>query len=435
MIKVFDIFAGYGGAEFALKKAGIEHECIGFSEIDKYAIQCFKQNHGDIKNYGDCTKINTDELPDFDLLCGGFPCQSFSVAGKGLGELDPRGTLFYEIVRIAEIKQPKYMLLENVKGLTFKTHKATFDKILSELDRIGYNVRWKVLNTRDFGIPQNRERVFFVCIRKDLDQEFEFPQPTEKRLTLKDILLDEVEQKYYLTDSQLNTLQRKFESKGKCLDGRNESDTIITSMGTGGGNVPYITNTSPREIGFREESPALCARDYKDPKIIRGRPKLPYENGKRELEFKEYTEYCPALSTNPASGDQKNIVMTDKTRDIEKALSLAKEMSNNGKPTQIDLYHLQHGEIRPLTTYIPQDQDNHRCLQAGEPKELLYDTKQFRKLTPKECFRLMGFVFDEINLDGISDSQQYKLAGNGWCIQTVSKIFTEMFKNTEYMNR
>jgi len=95
-IKVFDMFAGYGGAEFSLKKAGIEYECIGFSEIDKYAIQCFEQNHKG-KNFGDCTKINPNELPDFDLLTGGFPCQSFSVAGKGLGELDTRGTLLMRL--------------------------------------------------------------------------------------------------------------------------------------------------------------------------------------------------------------------------------------------------------------------------------------------------------------------------------------------------
>jgi len=159
------MFAGYGGAEFSLKKAGIEYECIGFSEIDKYAIQCFEQNHKG-KNFGDCTKINPNELPDFDLLTGGFPCQSFSVAGKGLGELDTRGTLFNEIIRIAEVKKPKMMLLENVKGLTNKPHRATFEKILSELDRIGYVVKWKVLNSKEYGIPQNRERVIFCLFFK-----------------------------------------------------------------------------------------------------------------------------------------------------------------------------------------------------------------------------------------------------------------------------
>lgn len=383
MIRVFDIFAGYGGAEFALKKAGIEHECVGFSEIDKYAIKCFEQNHFEIRtteedehmvtyqydpqNYGDCRNINPNELPDFDLLCGGFPCQSFSVAGKGLGELDPRGTLFYEIVRIAEIKQPKYMLLENVKGLTFKTHKATFDKILSELDRIGYNVRWKVLNTRDFGIPQNRERVFFVCIRKDINQEFEFPQPTEKRLTLKDILLDEVEQKYYLTDSQLNTLQRKFGSKGECLDGRNESDTITTSMGTGGGN----------------------------PKVVQIRQGHTKSNG--SLIY--YSENTRTLETN---GNLVILNPFNGKNSTEESVTIGTSVgSTTGKTAQILIYPKKH---------------------SGE-------TNSFRKLTPKECFRLMGFVNDEINLEGLSDTQKYKLAGNGWDINLVSLIFKEMIKD------
>ena len=422
MIRVFDMFAGYGGAEFALKKAGIEHECIGFSEIDKYAIQCFKQNHGDIKNYGDCTKINTDELPDFDLLCGGFPCQSFSVAGKGLGELDPRGTLFYEIVRIAEIKQPKYMLLENVKGLTFKTHKATFDKILSELDRIGYNVHWKVLNTRDFGIPQNRERVFFVCIRKDINQEFEFPQPTEKRLTLKDILLDEVEQKYYLTDSQLNTLQRKFGSKGKCLDGRNESDTITTSMGTGGGNVPYISNSSPRECGFKDVSPAVLPRDYKDTEVVQIRQGHTKSNGSQIY----YSENTRTLETNgnlvilnPFNGKNS----TEESGTIGTSVG-----STTGKTAQILIDPRKYsGETKPREyTECP------TLMARARTDETPILKNSFRKLTPKECFRLMGFVNDEINLEGLSDTQKYKLAGNGWDQNLVSLIFKQLFKGTEY---
>src|SRR6056297_3122020 len=147
-MKLFSMFSGYGGAEFALKKANIAFEVVGFSEIDKYAIQCYLQNHGDIHNYGDATKINPDELPDFDLLTGGFPCQAFSTAGKGLGELDTRGTLFNDIIRIAEAKKPKYMLLENVKGLLSKRHKATFEKIISELFRIGYDIKWEVLNSK-----------------------------------------------------------------------------------------------------------------------------------------------------------------------------------------------------------------------------------------------------------------------------------------------
>ena len=130
-LRVFEMFAGYGGASFALKKAEIAHEVVGFSEIDKYAIQCWEQNHHQFKeenrdeslNYGDCTKIDPNDIPDFDLLTGGFPCQSFSVAGKGLGVDDDRGLLFNDILRVLKVKKPTHILLENVKGLLGKKHK------------------------------------------------------------------------------------------------------------------------------------------------------------------------------------------------------------------------------------------------------------------------------------------------------------------------
>jgi DNA (cytosine-5)-methyltransferase 1 len=204
MIKLFSAFAGYGTDNFALKQLEIPFECVGFSEIDKYAIQCFQQNHN-LGNkplfFGDIRNINPYEIPDFDLFTGGFPCQSFSVAGKRKGEEDQRGTLFYEIIRICEIKKPKYMLLENVKGLTNKTFKNTFNKILSELDRIGYNVYWKVLNTKDFGIPQSRARVWFVCFRKDIEKHnFKFPEPFPLTIFIKDILEEQVNKKYYLSN-------------------------------------------------------------------------------------------------------------------------------------------------------------------------------------------------------------------------------------------
>src|SRR6056297_3001184 len=192
-IKIFELFAGYGTASFALKQLGVDTEIVAFSEIDKYAIERFKQNHGmDLLNLGDCTKIDVSDVPDHDLLTGGFSCQPFSSSGKQLGELDPRGTLVWDIIRIAEHKQPKMMLLENVKGFTFKKFKPTFDKLLSELDRIGYDVFWEVLNTKDYGIPQSRSRIWFVCFRKDLGiKSFKFPEKEELKIFIKDILEDE----------------------------------------------------------------------------------------------------------------------------------------------------------------------------------------------------------------------------------------------------
>ncbi|HEY9826369.1 MAG TPA: DNA (cytosine-5-)-methyltransferase [Stenomitos sp.] len=136
--------------------------CVGFSEIDKYATQIYQKHFPEHKNYGDITKIKAEELPDFDFLCGGFPCQSFSIAGKRGGFRDTRGTLFFDIARILKAKHPRLVLLENVKGLLSHDEGRTFTTIIATLDELGYDLEWQVLNSKNFGVPQNRERVFIV---------------------------------------------------------------------------------------------------------------------------------------------------------------------------------------------------------------------------------------------------------------------------------
>jgi len=160
-MKYLSMFSGIGGFDLALNRKG--HDCIGYSEIDKYSIQTYKKNFGDeVKNYGNATTINADGLPDFDLLCGGFPCQAFSIAGNRRGFEDTRGTLFFEIARIIKIKRPKFLLLENVKGLLSHESGKTFSTIIQTLEELGYNIKWVVLNSKFFGVPQNRERVFII---------------------------------------------------------------------------------------------------------------------------------------------------------------------------------------------------------------------------------------------------------------------------------
>jgi DNA (cytosine-5)-methyltransferase 1 len=139
-----------------------EWECIGYSEIDKHAISVFRKHYPHTKNFGDATKIIPAELPDFELICGGFPCQSFSIAGKRMGFEDTRGTLFFDIARIIKIKRPRIVFLENVAGLLSHDRGRTFTTILATLDELGYNVEWEVLNSKYFGVPQNRERVFII---------------------------------------------------------------------------------------------------------------------------------------------------------------------------------------------------------------------------------------------------------------------------------
>ena len=161
-MKYLSLFSGIGGFEVGIENSryGDELECIGYAEIDKYADQIYRTRFPEHKAYGDVTKLNTSDLPDFDLLVAGFPCQAFSVAGKRRGFDDTRGTLFFEIARILKDKRPRHFLLENVKGLLSHNKGETFQTILKVLSDIGYYVKWEVLNSKYFGVPQSRERVF-----------------------------------------------------------------------------------------------------------------------------------------------------------------------------------------------------------------------------------------------------------------------------------
>ena len=206
-IRVFEGFAGYGGASFGLKKAGIKHKVIGYSELDTDAIELYELNFPGIKNWGDITLIDETKLPDFDLFTGGFPCQPFSTVGKMLGELDIRGTLFGDIIRICECKRPQYILLENVKGLKGAKHRPTFEKILSELRRIGYDVRVEVLNSKDYGVPQTRERLWIFGYYGDIPNDFTLAPPKEElECRLKDFLDKHPDEELYRSAAQIERL-------------------------------------------------------------------------------------------------------------------------------------------------------------------------------------------------------------------------------------
>ena len=159
-IKYFSMFSGIGGFEYGMEQSDYEFECVGYSEIDKYARSIYERHYPNHINYGDATRIDTNTLPDFDLLVGGFPCQAFSIAGKRRGFDDTRGTLFFEIARILKDKRPRYFLLENVKGLLYHNQGETFKTILEVLTDLGYNVQWEIYNSQYYGTPQRRERIF-----------------------------------------------------------------------------------------------------------------------------------------------------------------------------------------------------------------------------------------------------------------------------------
>lgn len=248
MIKLLSLFSGIGAFEKALDNLKIEYELIGYCEIDKFASRSYSAVHkiNKAKNFGDITKLDEKKLPnDIDLVTYGFPCQDISVAGNQKGFIDDEGNatrsgLFFEALRVIAETKPKIAIAENVKNLTSKRFRTEFEIVLNALEEAGYNNYWKVLNSKDYGIPQNRERVFIVSIRKDIDHGlFEFPKPFPLEKRLKDMLEDEVDEKFYLSNKILsffieNTRKQKAKGNGfrfKPTDGNVVAKTITTRAG------------------------------------------------------------------------------------------------------------------------------------------------------------------------------------------------------------
>ena len=210
-LRLIELFAGIGSQTQALTNIGIAHRVVAISEIDKYAIQSYEAMHGTANNLGDIRKI--EELPDADLWTYSFPCQDISVAGKGAGIKEgTRSGLLFEVERLLRVASekgtlPKYLLLENVKNLVSKKFKADFDKWLDFLAELGYTNYWKVLNAKDYGIPQNRERVFCVSIRGE-HKPFVFPKPKELTIRLRDMIDEMVEEKFYLKENTIRSILR-----------------------------------------------------------------------------------------------------------------------------------------------------------------------------------------------------------------------------------
>ena len=199
MFKVIDLFAGIGGIRLGVEQAFGSIDCVFTSEIDKYAVTTYKANFKDANIFGDIKQINENDIPDHDILLAGFPCQPFSQAGLKKGFTDTRGTLFFDIERILLAKQPKAFLLENVKQLKGHDKGRTFQTIIDHLNKAGYKVFYEILKARDFGLPQNRERIYIVGFL-DHSINFEFPKPMNISTRVGDILDDIVDEKYTISD-------------------------------------------------------------------------------------------------------------------------------------------------------------------------------------------------------------------------------------------
>ena len=285
MLKVFEAFAGVGSQRMALRNLGIEHKVVGICEIDKFALKSYEAIHGDCPNFGDISKVDPDDLPNMDLFTYSFSCQDLSVAGKrkGLGE-GTRSGLLYECEKIIEVKKPKYLLLENVKNLVGKKFKNDFDEWLKYLENLGYKNYWKVLNAKDYGVPQNRERVFVVSILND-NQGYEFPKSIKLTKCIKDILEDEVDEKFYM-NKPFKFVNRKNEAAELEIRANRECRVVqdermicptLTTMGGGHREPKIIEVAKMTNINFDAESrvysnngimATLQSRDCRGPKKI-----------------------------------------------------------------------------------------------------------------------------------------------------------------------
>lgn len=211
MLKIMECFGGVGACSMALRNLGINYEIVDYVEIDKYAVKSFNAIHG--TNFEPQDICEWDKDIEVDLIMHGSPCQDFSLAGKQAGgdkDSGTRSSLMYETIRIVNKLKPKYVIWENVKNLLSKKHRHNFDAYLESMEQLGYNNYYQVLNAKDYGIPQNRERVFTISIKKDIDKgSFCFPDKQELSLKLKDLLEDEVEDKYYLSEKLVNNLSKQ----------------------------------------------------------------------------------------------------------------------------------------------------------------------------------------------------------------------------------
>lgn len=259
-MKVLELFGGIGACSNALKRLGIDFEIVDYVDIDKYAAKSFNAIYN--TNFETQDIRNWDKDLQVDLIMHGSPCQDFSIAGRQAGGNEGSGTrssLMYETIRIIEKLKPKYVIWENVKNLLSKKHKPNFDNYINRLNELGYKSFYQVLNAKDYGVPQNRERVFTVSIRNDLNQTFEFQPKQELKLKLKDLLESEVDEKYYLSQETVNKLlihNEKYKHTGYMFKPKTNDDKIancVTSKAGGRATDNYIKCVGKLDIKGKDE--------------------------------------------------------------------------------------------------------------------------------------------------------------------------------------
>lgn len=377
-MRVIELFAGVGSQTQALKNLGIKHEVIGISEIDKYAINSYEQLHGTVNNFGDISKI--DILPTADLWTYSFPCQDISIAGKQSGfdkEGNTRSGLLWEVERLLKVSEkPKYLLMENVKNLVSKKFKPGFNKWCECLEEMGYKNYWQVLNAKDYGIPQNRERVFMISILGE-HKPYIFPEKQELKTRLKDLLESEVEEKYYLSERILKGfIKTNFKNMGFKFNPVKVEEANIGHCITSGNN-DRATDNFIIQVGNIKES------TWKNPQVGR---------------IYSVEGISPTLNICSGGGHEPKIIQ------------LSRGFNKGGI----------HNIVPTLSK------------SSWEQNNFLKNGLRIRKLTPKECWRLMGWKDEQFEkIHGISNTQLYKQAGNGIVVNVLEAIFKNLFQEQE----
>ena len=524
-IRIFEAFAGIGCQRLGAEMLKVPYEVVGISEIDKYAIASYMAMHGDTPNYGDITKMTY--IPQCDIFTWSFPCTDLSKAGKRAGlDIGTRSGLVYEVLRLLKATEfkPKVLIMENVPDLVQETFKAQFYEIQKELERYGYKNYTRVLNAKDYGIAQNRERVFMVSILGD--EHYEFPIPFKLETRLKDYLEENVDEKYYIKDYLSTTIinEKYFELNGgkwenmhdigrRVYSTEYESPTIHTM---GGGNLePKIAESTYiqeplmnyalrsrdyKPNGWNDVAQTLLSRDYKDPKVVMIPNKTiclnSQVNGKQpSLQDRIYdtngtstaitTSFMPSIAigvaqrgrngkqqielnneelSNAITTVQKDsmILIPEATikgyaeahdgdgvyinRPEQKRGCVQKGMIQTLKTSCDDVGVVVKDIINPLKGQTPygwhfeqnvyDDNGSIRSLKASEgsgniPKTI--EGLRIRKLTARECFRLMGITdeyFDRAS-QVCSNSQLYKQAGNGIVVNVFAEILNGLIAERE----
>ena len=391
-IRVLELFAGYGSQALALENLGIDFTS-DISEIDRYAIQAYNQLHGDTHNWGDITKIDEKKLPYYDLITYSSPCQDFSTAGLGKGGDAGSGTrssLLWECERIIRAVKPKHLLMENVKNLVGEKHKHNFIRWLRVLEMMGYQNFWKVLNAKDYGVPQNRERVFVVSILGG--GQYLFPNKIKLEKKLKDILEPVVDEKYYLSDRFVNQLLKQKDGLGykPCINGE-VAVTLTTKPGQRNSDnyiqEPFVVASRGRNIENPSDRTA-------------GKPT------EQRLEINK-----TGCSNTLTSVQKDNYVVQQIGGGLEPKI-LCDGIGNNPNKIEFNGFH----SISP-------------ALMASDSKnvKIYSDGYRIRKLTPRECFRLMGVKDEQFNkLHDLSNTQLYKLVGNSIVVNVLEAIFKNL---------